>query len=373
MKFTQIPDKLPYPPSVRARLSTIHSNMITLSIGSYTGSFKDRQRIIQSMNSISYIIIRGDSLPSGWSGDDPFKNLKLIDDDICRQVLGNMYIMEKKITWDIDPVYSASTVKHEEPISKPEEPVEEVREVEYNGVPTPKEDLYIMPPVVPRFNTKKVYASGSLAGTTYAVYFSEPDIPTKQNEISATTDVSKMRPSDLRNLFPNHFIRTRPSCMYSETEGLSFHPDLGIILPIEGFTEEQVLDNIVKYPHIFRLNKIVDGKISSFYTTLEIDGQLYNVSDVWNDVVKDSPIPYMSDFVKEYVVRRYLLERDVKKIDHKYPLFGSLDPFLTLFTTPHDYIKYGYLDIEGIAKQCVTSRVSYKLSRNPVIRRLQDV
>ena len=86
-----------------------------------------------------------------------------------------------------------------------------------------------------------------------------------------------------------------------------------------------------------------------------------------------SKIPYNREFVKEYVVRRYLLERDIYHIHHVYPMFGRLDPFLTLFMPYEEYKKNGYNNSVDIAKQCVKSRVSYKTSRNPVLRRLENV
>ena len=78
-----------------------------------------------------------------------------------------------------------------------------------------------------------------------------------------------------------------------------------------------------------------------------------------------------SDFIKEYVTRRYILERDIKHIDHKYPIFGDLSPFLTLFMPRENYESLGY-DTEDIAIRCIISRVDYKKSRNPVIRRLNN-
>lgn len=76
--------------------------------------------------------------------------------------------------------------------------------------------------------------------------------------------------------------------------------------------------------------------------------------------------------IREYVVRRYLLERDIKGIEHKYPMFGTLDPFVTLFMPSKIYREEGYKDSVDIARQCVKSRVSYLQSRNPVIRRLEE-
>ena len=111
---------------------------------------------------------------------------------------------------------------------------------------TNKSDLYIQPPVVPQFNTKEVLARGYMHGSTYCVYSSEPKIPTKQNEISATTDVNLMIDSDFMKLFPTTFIRTRSNQMYLPCEGIELHPELGLILPIDGFTRDQIVDNIIK-------------------------------------------------------------------------------------------------------------------------------
>ena len=116
----------------------------------------------------------------------------------------------------------------------------------------------------------------------------------------------------------------------------------------------------------------MNGSLESFYSTLEVDGELYKISDVWSTLPESGIIPYTKEFVKEYVVRRYLLERDIKGIEHKYPLYGSLDMFLTLFTSPDDYASMGYTNIIQMARDCVTARVNYKRSRNPVLRRLQD-
>ena len=211
-----------------------------------------------------------------------------------------------------------------------------------------------------------------VSGRSYTIYPSIPKIPTKQNEISVTTEVSMIQDADLRRLYPNVLIRTRAACMYDQVPGIKLDPVLGLILPIAGYTEEQLVDNLVKYPHLFKLMKEVDGTLKSFYSTIEIDGTLKKVSDVWNDFPESKVIPYTKDFVKEYVVRRYLLERDIDGVEHRYKLYGTLDPYLTLFAPVENYLNLGYTDIIGIARACVNARVSYKRSRNPVLRRLAD-
>ena len=182
-----------------------------------------------------------------------------------------------------------------------------------------------------------------------------------------------MTDSELLNLFPTEFIRTRAECMYEEHPGIKCDSQLGLILPIKGYTEKQLRDNIIKYPHIFKLMKCVEGSFESFYSTIEIDGQLHKISEVWKNLPESKSIPYTKEFVKEYVVRRYLLERDIKHIDHKYKIFGSLDPFLTLFAPADFYVFAGYKKPVELAKSCVIARVNYKQSRNPVLRRLADV
>lgn len=387
INFTQIPDKLKYPYRIRARLSTLHSSVITY-VSEHPDSCQGHsahRNIIAVMNTLSYLLISDESLPANWSDSDPLNNLSLIDDDKCRYALGSdLYILEKNIRWDDIQQSSSSTYrKIDNPrsivtdSSKPvkisesgHSPALHLSESRRTQDPTPKEDLYIRPPIVPQFDTAKPWKAGICNGEQYIIYSSIPEIPTKQNEISATTDVSKFTSTELLNLYPNRFVRTRAACMYERVSGLEYDNDLGVIIPVNGFTSDQIKDNIIKYPHIFKLTRIVDNSIVSLYTTIEIDGQLLNVSDVWNSLPESDYIPRTSEFVKEYVVRRYLLERDICNVDHKYPLYGSLDPFLTLFMTPEDYSRFGYSDTLGLAKQCVLSRVRYKQTRNPILRRL---
>lgn len=117
---------------------------------------------------------------------------------------------------------------------------------------------------------------------------------------------------------------------------------------------------------------MVNGEIESFYSTIEINGEIHNILDIWDSLPDAKRMPKSSEYIKEYVARRYLLERDIKHIDHKYKMYGSLDPFLTLFTTSDMYKDFGYTDSLEIAKCCVRSRVNYKQTRNPIIRMVQN-
>lgn len=374
IKFTELPDKLKYPPSVKAELSIIHSAIIEEVTSKYSGTFKEKNNITKAMNAWTYWLIESNAMPSG--DVNYLTECPDIDDDECRQKLGSLYLMPKNINWNIEvtEVVRSVMLNTATPVveivqqDNVREPVVQAETL----LPTPKEDLYIKPPVIPRFDTKSPWIRGVTDdGLELAIYPSIPAIPTKQNEISITTDVNKMTSQDLRRLYPNVFIQTRSPILYTPVQGLSYHKKLGVILPIEGFTETQIVDNMIRYPHLYKLAKIVDGSVVSFYSTIEIDGELHKISDCWSSLPESTKIPFNTEFVKEYVVRRYLLERDIKGIVHKYPMHGTLMPFLTLVSTPEDYISWGYTNVEEIARDCVSARVSYKSSRNPILRRLK--
>ena len=383
VEFSQIPAKLNYPRHLKGKLSSLHSDVITYVSGIYDGSHDLRTKTIRLLNTITQYVIEGDSLPVNWSSAEaPFENIDIEDEFTLKSSLEKLYINPREIHWDIPIVAEKSTsIQLDDPIesSKTVPIVPTVKnskthqkmKVKISPV-TRKEDLYIQSPLVPQFDVKKPWIRTVIDGSVYCVYESIPSVPTKQNEISVTTKVNMMSESQLLNLYPHNFIRTRSPVLYEAHAELKYHPQLGILLPVEGFTDDEIIDNIIKYPHLYRLLKMRDGQIVNFYNTIEIDGELHKVSEVWKKLPDTSQIPYTVDFVKEYVVRRYLLERDHKHIQHKYPLYGELDPFLTLFTTTSDYIRWGYMDVVDIARKCVESRVAYKRSRNPVIRRVEN-
>ena len=383
IEFSQIPAKFNYPRHIKGKLSTLHSDVISFVSKVYDGSHELRSKTIRLLNTITRYIVEGDAFPANWSSNsNPFENIEIEDELTLKDQLETLYINPKAINWDISIVAENAgiTSKKEQ---QPAAPIVPKDAVVNRTVPsstnsniklikeTDKSDLYIQPPVVPQFDINKPWMSTVIDGTVYCIYTSIPEIPTKQNEISATTNVHLMTDAQLLNLYPNNFIRTRSPVMYEAIPGFHYHHQLGVVLPIEGYTQEQLIDNIIKYPHLFKLSKIKDGEVISFYSTIEIDGELKKISEIWKVLPDTVKIPYNTDFVKEYVVRRYLLERDVKGIEHKYPMFGELNPFLTLFSTMSDYIHWGYKDVTGIARQCVNSRVAYKRSRNPVIRRVE--
>ena len=379
VKFTQLPDKLIYPARIRAKLSTLHSDVITYVVSNFKNTAKYKRQVVDTLNTISVYIKNNDALPSDWSVSNPLTNLELLDSSFCEDTLGNLCIKVKDIIWDVqesetDEQISIDTVVTAKPVSEDIVTSSKVVNIKPNrdiGVvvsPTPKENLYIKPPTIPQFDASKPWLQSQLNQNVYTIYESLPIIPVNQSQISVTTDVSKMTIMDMMKLYPNHFIRTRAATMYENHEGLTLDDDIGIILPIVGFSPTQVKDNIIKYPHIYKLTRYMDNKFTSFYSNIEIDGELHDTLSIWDSLPDSKKMPRNSEFIKEYVVRRYLLERDILGIEHKYPLFGTLEPFLTLFTTSDDYIRLGYTDVTDIAKQCVISRVSYKRSRNPILR-----
>ena len=387
LKFSQLPDKLKYPPVHRAKLSTYHSMMVDEAIRIYTGRYSQRRDIITAINTVSYLVISGDTIPGNQNGasllgiNDTLPNA--FDDDTVKATLGPVYVAEKNVEWDIvvmdSDVSSPPALSPSAPATSNLDTASTHPTSAYPASPqaataglrmTPKSDLYIQPPIVPRFSSTPV-VSRMIGTTAYAIYPSLPDIPLRQVDISATTDVHKLSDDDLLRLYPNHLIRTRPESMYHPVDGLEFDPHLGIILRIDGFTSEQIRENIIKYPHLYRLSKVVDGEIVSFYSTIELDGTLHDITELWSQLSDTSLMPYTADFVKEYVVRRYLLERD-SDIYHKYVMWGSLDPFLTLFAPAAQYREWGYFDTVQLARDCVNARVSYKQSRNPILRRMND-
>lgn len=232
--------------------------------------------------------------------------------------------------------------------------------------------MYIKPPTIPQLDTSVPWLITEKYNNVYVIYKSLPEIPKKQCQISCTTDVSKMTAADLIRLFPNHLIHTRSSVMYEKYGDLDFDDNLGIVLPISGFSPNQVRDNIIRYPHLYKLKKVVNGEIESFYSTIEINGEIHSILDIWDSLPDAKRMPKSSEYIKEYVARRYLLERDIKHIDHRCKMYGSLDPFLTLFTTSDMYNDFGYTDSLELAKCCVKSRVNYKQTRNPIIRMVQN-
>lgn len=391
IKVSQIVDKLKYPPMIKGILSQLHATLLIEELKHYTGTHQCKEAIRQKLNTLSYIVLSQDTFPNNWRPDDPGEHLPYIDEETFQKTLGNLYIHESDLNWDIpiteepetdvikneDSSGEHKTQSHSNKITtntvindKPTYTPPSVADYGKKAKLTDKSDLYLQPPKVPKLDITKIYAQKYLEGSLYTIYTSLPIIPTKQNEISCTTEINKMTDRDLLNLYPTHIIQTRPACMYNEVQEIELHPILGLLLPIHGYSREEIIDNIIKYPHIHRIMREIDGNIVPFYSNIEIDGKLQPITAIWKSLLESDSIPYRAEFVKEYVVRRYLLERDVKKIEHNYPIYGEFDPYLTLFMPYQQYKQFVKLSDIGLAKACVNARVNYKRSRNPVLRRI---
>lgn len=232
--------------------------------------------------------------------------------------------------------------------------------------PTPKEDLFIVTPKYPRV--------GDVDSRYGNVHVSLPRVPLRQCDVSCTTDPDKLTSSELLNLYPNRLVQTRSPLMYKPKENITLDPDFGLLVPVDGFTDAQVRDCIIRYPHIFKLKRIgPDGVTQSFYSHIEIDGELVDTLEAWSFLPEAKLFDFDSmetrqeqvEFMKEYAIRRYLLERDVKGVKHKYEVVGDLPEFVTLFMPASMYKREGYGDAVELARQCVRARVQYLVSRNP--------
>lgn len=383
IKFSQITNKLPYPKNIAGVLSSYHAAIVQYAINHFDGTAKFKKSIVNLLNTFTYMVINHDTISPGCTVDDPFNGIDVKNFEVDTYGLSDDLIVHyKDVDWDIDikecsdVTFSAETKSnkfHKIDRSNNDTNVDTVEQASNIIIsPTSKDSLYLRPPVVPAVDFSRIYMSGEVDGNQLVIYYTLPDIPTNQNEISITTDVNKMTSKELLNLYPNCPIQTRYQTMYCYMPGVQYDKILGNIIPVNGFTEDQVRDNIIKYPHYYRMYRNIGGELEAFYRQIEIDGELVPTLQIWDDLPESKILPRNIEVMKDYVVRRYLLERDVKHIKHKYPLVGEFRPFLTLFMPIEDYVKYGYIDVEDIARQCVAARVAFKQSHSPIFRRLID-
>lgn len=381
IKFTSISDRYQSAKSVKGKLSELHAMLITYVVNNFKDTRKYKQQVVDALNLMTYAVYADDPLIFDWKCSNPFETIPEFDEDLIEDTLGDIFLTIEGIDWDVQPsdntkesTASADLVsKIDNKCSNNKITSNKLSKSTKSAIhPTPKQDLYIQSPLVPQFDYSNKWLCGHEGADDLVIYTTLPEIPTRQNEISCTTDVTKMTYNELMRLFPNVVIHTRAPLMYEHIEGLDYEDDIGILLPIEGYTRDELIDNIIQFPHFYKLTRKIGDKFCSFYTHVEIDGELCSILDVWDDLPDTKYIPRQKEFVKEYVVRKYLLDLTIRQVKYSYPLFGSLDPFLTLFMPSQMYIQRGYNDIESIARQCVVSRVKYKLSRNPIVRRLDN-
>lgn len=359
MYFTEITDKLKYPSKYRQRLIKEHSKIINYAVEHYTKSKRFHKTIVNALNTVSYMVLNGDTIPKiDYSAPEPFADFKLLSSSDIKDGLGAIYLDADSIEWNITP-------KQETPTER--KSTQRIKE-NIKLVDTPKEYLYLRAPQYPRMDTSKLFMSDYVGNEHFYMHPSLPIIPEKQTDISCTTDVKIMTDKDLMKLFPNRLIRTRAEVMYQPYGDIPMDEDLGLLIPINGYSKEDIRDNIIKYPHFYQLTRLYNDEEISFYKHIEIDGKLFPTLEVWDSLPDSKRTPKTAEFIKEYVIRKYLLDRD-HGVKHNYPLRGTLEPYLTLFAPP-DF--YGEDPIE-LARACVTSRVSYLKSRNPYIERYSYV
>lgn len=377
--------------SIRGQLSSLHSSVITYAMKHFDGTRKNKQQLVQIMNILTYALLAAEPLPYNWTPQTPFENLPNIDEERIQAVLGDYYLTIDGIDWDLQITEGISAVN----VSATKEPVPASvvagvpQTQKFAIAPFSKEyktqvkpeteitDLYIQPPEVPQFDINRPWIQGTVGSDKLAIYTTLPEIPKRQRDISITTDINKLSETDLMHLFPTRFIKTRAAAMYTPLTNVDFDDQLGIILPIEGYTKEQCIENIIKYPHFYKLARYNEDwtenhGFKSLYSYVEIEGKLYPTMEVWDNSPISKVLPRQAEFVKEYVTRKYIMDRDIKGIEYKYPLYGELNPFLTLFMPAVEYVKRGYDPLE-LAKKCVESRIAFKQSRSPILRRLNSV
>lgn len=242
-----------------------------------------------------------------------------------------------------------------------------------------RSDISLLTSTMPAIDCTQIYLKSlDLAGRPINVYPTLPTIPTNQCEVSATTNIDTMIDMDFLKMFPDEVIRARHPMMYGTfTDVVNVHGDpmeievdevLGYIPVINGYTREQIIDNIIKYPQFTYWYRQEGRDRTPFTKYVEIGGQLVPRMK-WLRESKDADlndVPGNEYFIKDYMYRKYILDEEYGGIKHKYPPFGTYGPFMSLFMPKELYHKFGYKDVASIGRQCVQNRIDFFRSRNPL-------
>lgn len=242
-----------------------------------------------------------------------------------------------------------------------------------------RSDISLLTSTMPAIDCTQIYLKSlDLAGRPIDVYPTLPTIPTNQCEVSATTNIDTMIDMDFLKMFPDEVIRARHPMMYGTfTDVVNIHGDpmeievdevLGYIPVINGYTREQIIDNIIKYPQFTYWYRQEGRDRTPFTKYVEIDGELVPRMK-WLRESKDpdlNNVPGNEYFIKDYMYRKYILDEEYGGIKHKYPPFGTYGPFMSLFMPKELYQKFGYKDVASIGRQCVQNRIDFFRSRNPL-------
>lgn len=242
-----------------------------------------------------------------------------------------------------------------------------------------RSDISLLTSTMPAIDCTQIYLKSlDLAGRPIDVYPTLPTTPTNQCEVSATTNIDTMIDMDFLKMFPDEVIRARHPMMYGTfTDVVNIHGDtmeievdevLGYIPVINGYTREQIIDNIIKYPQFTYWYRQEGRDRTPFTKYVEIDGELVPRMK-WLRESKDADlnnVPGNEYFIKDYMYRKYILDEEYGGIKHKYPPFGTYGPFMSLFMPKQLYQKFGYKDAASIGRQCVQNRIDFFRSRNPL-------
>ena len=278
MDFTQIPDSLNYQKKYKAELSKLHSDIIVNFSKNCELNYTNKRKIIDVLNIVSYLVISGDAFPTDWKSSHPLDMSveSYLDTIDLVDYLNDLYISYKEISWDITKNdFALETFNEQKRLEKPDIHItvshgSGVTIIDKVDIKTPIEDVLLEPRKIPLFDFSKPWLRQSIHGVTYTIPTSLPLKPERSQDITVSTDVNMMSDFDIDKLFPNWFMHTRGVSLYKPLDGVELDPDFGLIFQFDGFTREQVIDNIIKYPYLYNVTRFVDGSVQDFYLNIEI-------------------------------------------------------------------------------------------------------
>lgn len=291
-------------------------------------------------------------------------------------------IPDKCVTSDIVLIIDGETVVPDH-VVEPTKYTYEYIEKTYGKMSNPRYDMVeklragvqgsVMFKGYPTFDSSRVWNEGigKTDGRYYCVYVATPEVPCLPVDVNITTDITKANDADCVHLFPTEVLKFRPEYMYRHIPNCYYHPLLGAILPIEGYTVEQLIDNIIKYPFVDELcRRNAKNQRYTLWNRVEVNGELVPAEKIWNTLPISELVPHSSKLGREYFSRKYLLDRDIKGVKYKYPIENDLQPYVILFMPPEAYESLGYNDLVGMGRQCLENRRKYIRSMNPIIKQI---
>lgn len=219
-----------------------------------------------------------------------------------------------------------------------------------------------------RVNFDKVWHSGTYDGETFVIGTSLPEIPELQCDISITTNVDRMTEADLIHLYPTRELKEFRHHMVDRFEGCPYDEHVSSYVPIPGYTNLQLIQNIIKYPFPHEYRRFINDQFVDVWKQVEIDGELVDIVKAFDQSELYGKVQRCRRVLQEYGYRKAMLDLEYGK-EVKYPLIGDIQPYLALVFPEYVYKELGYDTVE-LARTSVISRVSLLRSVNPVIRRI---